>query len=67
MAGGESGQEDETLPQHDSFLKERFKKSKVFQKKLLTSFESFDIIMKLFGSQTTRKKMKKVVDKRLDT
>ena len=27
MAGGESGQEDETLPQHDSFLKERFKKS----------------------------------------
>ena len=61
MAGGESGQEDETLPQHDSFLKERF------QKKLLTSFESFDMIMKLFGSQTTRKKMKKVVDKRLDT
>ena len=65
MAGGESGQEDETLPQHDSFLKERFKKSN--EKKLLTSLESFDMIMKLFGSQTTRKKMKKVVDKRLDT
>ena len=64
MAGGESGQEDEILPQHDNFFEERFEKS---NKKLLTSFESFDMIMKLFGSQTTRKKMKKVVDKRLDT
>lgn len=64
MAGGESGQEDEILPQHDNFLKEGFKK---LIKKLLTSFKSFDMIMKLFGSQTTRKKMKKVVDKRLDT
>ena len=64
MAGGESGQEDEILPQHDNFLKEGFKR---LIKKLLTSFESFDMIMKLFGSQATRKKMKKVVDKRLDT
>lgn len=64
MAGGESGQEDEILPQHDNFLKEGFKK---LIKKLLTSFKSFGMIMELFGSQTTRKKMKKVVDKRLDT
>jgi len=52
MAGGESGQEDEILPQHDNFLKEGFKR---LIKKLLTSFKSFDMIMKLFGSQTTRK------------
>lgn len=58
MAGGESGQEDETLPQHDNFLKEGFKK---LIKKLLTSFKTFDMIMKLFGSQTTRKKMKKLL------
>jgi len=63
MAGGESGQEDEILPQHDNFLKEGFKR---LIKKLLTNFKSFDMIMKLFGSQTARKKNEKVVDKLLD-
>ena len=63
MAGGESGQEDEILPQHDNFLKEGFKR---LTKKLLTSFKSFDMIMKLFGSQAARKKNEKVVDKLLD-
>ena len=46
MAGGESGQEDEILPQHDNFLKEGIKK---LIKKLLTSFKSFDMIMGLSG------------------
>ena len=64
MAGGESGQEDEILPQHDNFLKEGFKR---LIKKLLTNFKSFDMIMKLFGSQVARKKNEKVVDKLLDT
>ena len=64
MAGGESGQEDEILPQHDNFLKEGFKR---LIKKLLTNFKSFDTIMKLFGSQAARKKNEKVVDKLLDT
>ena len=64
MAGGESGQEDEILPQHDNFLKEGFKR---LIKKLLTNFKSFDTIMKLFGSQVARKKNEKVVDKLLDT
>ena len=53
MAGGESGQEDEILPQHDNFLKEGFKK---LIKKLLTSFKSFDMIMELLGHKRLENK-----------
>ena len=44
MAGGESGQEDEILPQHDNFLKEGFKKT---IKKLLTNDLIHDKISEL--------------------
>lgn len=53
MAGGESGQEDEILPQHDNFLKEGFKK---LIKKLLTSFKSFDMIKELSGHKRLEKR-----------
>ena len=49
---------------NNKILKEGFKR---LTKKLLTSFKSFDMIMKLFGSQAARKKNEKVVDKLLDT
>ena len=44
MAGGESGQEDEILPQHDNFLKEGFKR---LIKKLLTNDLIHDKISEL--------------------
>ena len=44
MAGGESGQEDEILPQHDNFLKEGFKR---VIKKLLTNDLIHDKISEL--------------------